>query len=98
MFPRMVIETLKQVNGSRKCFRMVGGVLVELTAADVLPDLESNRERLPLAIAALQEQLERKGQEINAYIAAHDIRVQRATDTPAPAAEPTKSAVLVPQP
>lgn len=76
---------------------MIGGVLVERTVADVLPELESNRERLPKAIQALQEQLTKKGQEINDYIELHDIRVQRAdrpteTATEQPAA---KSNVLV---
>lgn len=94
---RIVIETLKEVEGTRKCFRMIGGVLVERTVADVLPELESNRERLPKAIIALQEQLTKKGQEINDYIETHDIRVQRSDRPPEAAAEEpaAKSNVLV---
>lgn len=45
-----MIETLRGVEGARKCFRMVGGVLVERTVADVLPELELNRDRLPQAL------------------------------------------------
>lgn len=90
---RIVIETLRGVDGSRKCFRMVGGVLVERTVAEVLPELESNREHLPKALQALQEQLVKKGQEINEYIELYDIRMQRA-DRPAPD-PPAKSNVLV---
>lgn len=76
---------------------MIGGVLVERTVADVLPELESNRERLPKAIQALQEQLTKKGQEINDYIETHDIRVQRADRPTDNAAEQpaAKSNVLV---
>lgn len=96
---RIVIETLKGVDGNRKCFRMVGGVLVERTVADVLPELQSNMEQLPRALEALSQQLAQKGQEINDYIEAHDIRVQRADRPPAPAdaqpAQPAKSNVLV---
>ncbi|CAH0399949.1 unnamed protein product [Chilo suppressalis] len=94
---KIVIDTLKGVDGSRKCFRMVGGVLVERTVADVLPELEMNRERLPKAIQALHEQLTRKGKEINEYIECHDIRVQRADRPPADDTpdQPTKSNVLV---
>lgn len=93
---RIVIETLKGVEGSRKCFRMVGGVLVERTVAEILPELESNREQLPKALAALQEQLTKKGQEINEYIECHDIRVQR-NDRSDPAEEQpqAKTNVLV---
>ncbi|XP_053604271.1 prefoldin subunit 2 [Plodia interpunctella] len=93
---KIVIETLKGVEGSRKCFRMVGGVLVERTVAEILPELESNREQLPKALAALQEQLTKKGQEINEYIECHDIRVQR-NDRSDPAEEQpqAKTNVLV---
>ena len=42
----MVIETLKDVAPERKCFRLVGGVLVERTVKDVLPALSNNREQV----------------------------------------------------
>ncbi|NXM23491.1 PFD2 protein, partial [Oxyruncus cristatus] len=35
----LVIETLREVDPTRKCFRMVGGVLVERTVKEVLPAL-----------------------------------------------------------
>ncbi|XP_023935653.2 prefoldin subunit 2 [Bicyclus anynana] len=93
---KIVIETLRGVEAARKCFRMVGGVLVERTVADVLPELEGNRDRLPAALQALNEQLARKGQEINDYIERHDIRVQRGADSEpaAAAAADTKTNVL----
>ncbi|XP_072932981.1 prefoldin subunit 2 [Epargyreus clarus] len=94
---KIVIETLQGVEPGRKCFRMVGGVLVERTVAEVLPELETNRERLPKALQALHEQLSRKGAQINEYIEQHDIRVQRAAAPDAPAAgdAPAKPNVLV---
>ncbi|XP_049872628.1 prefoldin subunit 2 [Pectinophora gossypiella] len=94
---KIVIETLKGVDTSRKCFRMIGGVLVERTVAEVLPELESNRERLPAALEALHKQLSEKGQEINEYIETHDIRVQRGDRAPSEAPEQpaAKSNVLV---
>lgn len=42
----VVIEALKDVDPSRKCFRMIGGVLVERTVGDVLPALENNRTQV----------------------------------------------------
>ncbi|XP_063109619.1 prefoldin subunit 2 isoform X1 [Cavia porcellus] len=41
----LVIDTLKEVDETRKCFRMVGGVLVERTVKEVLPALENNKEQ-----------------------------------------------------
>jgi len=42
----LVIEALKEVDGDRKCFRMVGGVLVERTVKDVLPAMLNNYEQV----------------------------------------------------
>ena len=42
----LVVEALKEVDGSRKCFRLVGGVLVERTVNEVLPALTSNYEQV----------------------------------------------------
>ena len=42
----MVIEALKEVKPERKCFRMVGGVLIERTVKEVLPPLEGNNEQV----------------------------------------------------
>jgi len=43
---RLVIETLKEVDDDRRCFRLVGGVLVERTVKDVLPALVNNKEQV----------------------------------------------------
>ena len=43
-----MIDTLKDVTGDRKCFRLVGGVLVERTVSDVLPALVHNKEQVSL--------------------------------------------------
>jgi chaperonin cofactor prefoldin len=46
VFFRLVVSALKDVDPERKCFRMVGGVLVERTVKDVLPALVNNREQV----------------------------------------------------
>lgn len=46
---RLVIETLREAfatDPKRKAFRLVGGVLVERTVADVLPELEERFEQV----------------------------------------------------
>ena len=42
----MVIENLEDCAPERKCFRLVGGVLVERTVNDVLPALTGNRDQV----------------------------------------------------
>ena len=39
---RLVAEAIKKVEGTRRCYRLVGGVLVERTASEVLPAVENN--------------------------------------------------------
>ena len=43
---RLAIDVLKGVEGERRCFRMVGGVLVERSVKEVLPALEHNNEQV----------------------------------------------------
>lgn len=42
----LVIDTLREVDQGRKCYRMVGGVLVERTVKEVLPALENNKDQV----------------------------------------------------
>ena len=39
---QLVLDAFKTVEPTRKCFRMIGGVLVERTVADIKPSLEEN--------------------------------------------------------
>ena len=39
---RLVIATLKDIPAERRCFRMVGGVLMERTVKEVLPIMQNN--------------------------------------------------------
>lgn len=41
---RLVIDSIKPLDPSRKCFQMIGGVLVERTVGDVLPIVEQTRD------------------------------------------------------
>jgi len=72
----LVIEALKEVDASRKCFRMIGGVLVERTVGTVLPALVSNHEQLIKISDSLTQQLEAKGKDLQEYREKHNIRVR----------------------
>ncbi|CAH1961029.1 unnamed protein product [Acanthoscelides obtectus] len=77
----MVIDTLKNVNEDRRCFRLVGGILTERKVKDVLPALLTNQLKLIELIAKLNEQILKKGQEINEYREKHNINFV-GLDTP----------------
>jgi prefoldin subunit 2 len=72
----LVIEALKEVDGDRKCFRMVGGVLVERTVKEVLPVMTNNYEQLGKVLETLQQQLEAKGRELQEYREKHNIQLR----------------------
>ncbi|KAM4664037.1 prefoldin subunit 2 [Discoglossus pictus] len=71
----LVIDTLKEVDQGRKCYRMVGGVLVERTVKEVLPALEKNKEQINKIIETLSVQLQAKGRELNEFREKHNIRL-----------------------
>lgn len=39
---QLVLDAFKTVEPTRKCFRMIGGILVERTVRDIQPSLEEN--------------------------------------------------------
>ncbi|KAM4690855.1 prefoldin subunit 2 [Rhinophrynus dorsalis] len=99
----LVIDTLKEVDQSRKCYRMVGGVLVERTVKEVLPALENNKEQINKIIDSLSTQLQAKGKELNEFREKHNIRLMGEDDTKHPpkdngdgsGAKPSSAGVLV---
>lgn len=54
----MVIAALQPMDPGRKCFRLIGDVLVERTVGETLPAVEKTRANLDLMIASLQTQLQ----------------------------------------
>ncbi|KDE03816.1 hypothetical protein MVLG_05700 [Microbotryum lychnidis-dioicae p1A1 Lamole] len=59
----LVIETLTEANATtpdRKCFRLVGGILVERTVADVLPALKTQLEQLKGVLGTLLGEYKKK--------------------------------------
>ncbi|XP_075301563.1 prefoldin subunit 2 [Opisthocomus hoazin] len=80
----LVIETLREVDPARRCYRMVGGVLVERTVREVLPALEGNREQLGRLLEALAQQLQAKGRELGEFREQHGIRLLGEEDPRSP--------------
>ncbi|XP_060887282.1 prefoldin subunit 2 [Labrus mixtus] len=71
----LVVDTLKDVDPSRKCFRLVGGVLVERTVKEVLPALENNKEQITKIVESINTQMQSKGRELTEYRERYNIRL-----------------------
>uniref|UniRef100_G3MRN7 Prefoldin subunit 2 n=1 Tax=Amblyomma maculatum TaxID=34609 RepID=G3MRN7_AMBMU len=79
----LVAEALQKVDADRRCYRMVGGVLVERTVKDILPAVERNRENLSKSVDLINDKIVQKGQELNEYREKHNIQI-RVSGPPKP--------------
>ncbi|GAB2213121.1 hypothetical protein Droror1_Dr00021140 [Drosera rotundifolia] len=76
----LVMNAIQPLDPSRRCYRMIGGVLVERTIKEVLPAVQRNKEGLEEVIARLNEALEKKKIEIAEFEAKHKIRIRKSDD------------------
>ncbi|KAK3028180.1 hypothetical protein RJ639_039463 [Escallonia herrerae] len=76
----LVINAIQPLDPSRRCYRMIGGVLVERTIKEVLPAVQRNKEGLEEVIARLNEALEKKKREIAAFEAKYKIRIRKSDE------------------
>lgn len=64
----LVLQAFAKVEGGRRCFRMVGGVLVERTVNEVKPAVEQNKDKIRSAIEQLEAQLKTKLEQRKAFV------------------------------
>ncbi|KAL7008616.1 Cochaperone prefoldin complex subunit [Cystobasidiomycetes sp. EMM_F5] len=77
----LVLETLRQVkeeDPDRKCFRMIGGVLVQRTVKDIMPQLQTNLQGIQNLIDQLSTSYKKREEEFEAFTKRYNITVQRA--------------------
>lgn len=84
----LVADALKDVDQDRTCYRMIGGVLVERTVKEVLPAVLHNKEQLTEFLSHLNQQIEKKGAEINEFKQKYNIQIRK--EIPLSAPEPSK--------
>ncbi|KAG5352423.1 Prefoldin subunit 2 [Termitomyces sp. J132] len=73
----LVLTTLNDAleeEPDRKCFRLIGGVLVERTVKDVVPTLVTTRDGIRRAVTNLTEQYKSKEQDLDAFKQEYNIR------------------------
>ncbi|CAM6114061.1 unnamed protein product [Calypogeia fissa] len=73
----LVIGAIQPLDPTRKCFRMIGGVLVERTVAEVVPAVTRNRDGLQEVVTRLNEALEKKKTELAEFEAKYKIKIRR---------------------
>ncbi|KAH9833713.1 Prefoldin beta-like protein [Rhodofomes roseus] len=73
----LVLSTLDEAlaeGPDRKCFRLVGGVLVERTVQDVVPALQTNKDGILKVVSSLAEQYKSKEEELESFKREYNIR------------------------
>ncbi|KAK1437030.1 hypothetical protein QVD17_02815 [Tagetes erecta] len=73
----LVINAIQPLDPARRCYRMIGGVLVERTIKEVLPAVQQNKEGIEVVIARLNEALERKKKELTDFESKYKIRIRK---------------------
>merc|ERR1711959_366576 len=72
----MCIKTMTPFDADRKCWRLVGGVLVERTVGEVLPAIKANVENIDQLIASIDKKHDEKEEEILAFMKKYNIVVK----------------------
>ena len=72
----LVIDALKPLDPGRKCFRMVGDVVVERTIAEVFPAVVKNRDAIIETMNKMGEALAAKQKYADEFAAKHKVRAQ----------------------
>eukprot|EP01063_Lacrimia_lanifica_P005145 TRINITY_DN12960_c0_g1_i1.p2 TRINITY_DN12960_c0_g1~~TRINITY_DN12960_c0_g1_i1.p2 ORF type:complete len:143 (+),score=92.74 TRINITY_DN12960_c0_g1_i1:88-516(+) len=86
----LVHTALEPLEEDRKCFRLIGGVLVERSAKEVKPALKGNIEQIEKVIATLTNNANAKQKEIQDFIEKHRIAGSQAQKVDAPKVEEKK--------
>ena len=72
----LVIDAIKDLDPKRKCFRLIGGVLVERTVEEVLPAVQKNTDGLSAVIEKLTQQRDDKVDRVEYLQKKYKIRVR----------------------
>ena len=64
----LVLETLEKLDSKRKCWRSIGGVLVERTVGEIIPALKRrNDDELTVKLKSMEEKMNIKQKEVFEY-------------------------------
>ncbi|KAL0019009.1 hypothetical protein WJX79_008847 [Trebouxia sp. C0005] len=86
-----VIKALTPLDSNIKCFRLIGGVLVERTVAEVLPAVKGNGEQIRMIATSLEKQTRAKEKELVEFQEKYKIRMKGEGDEDAAASKKASS-------
>ncbi|KAK9382490.1 Prefoldin subunit-domain-containing protein [Kockiozyma suomiensis] len=72
---KLVLDTLKPLPVDRKCFRMIGGVLVERTVGEVIPALETNAGGVEAVLKQLVEEYRKTEEDMRNWQKKNKVQV-----------------------
>ena len=75
-----VVMNIGALEGSRAAYRLVGGVLIQQTVAEVLPKVQANQENLTVTIQTLRNALGQKNAQAAAWKEKYGIRTQQEAE------------------
>ncbi|KAJ4462314.1 putative prefoldin subunit 2 [Paratrimastix pyriformis] len=90
----LVVDTIEPLDPSRRCYRMIGDVLVERTVGETIPAVKSNRDGIAQLIKNLNEQLAQRQRIMNEFQTKYKIRISNQSDRAAPAQAQKSTGVL----
>jgi prefoldin subunit 2 len=88
----LVLDTLKPLEPTRKCHRLVGGALVERTVATVTPEVQQALAQIDSVLKNYNEQLVKKDRELEAFAAQYKISTKKGAGLPVNAAGAAEAA------
>lgn len=74
----LVIESISKLEDTRKCWRLINGVLIEKTKLDVIPEMRTQINNLNAVVKQITDTLVSVKQEIKNLEAAYDHIMKQA--------------------
>ena len=74
-----VVKTLEPLPADRRAFRLIGGVLVEKTVGEVLPDVKQQQEQLNQLILRLTDTITEKEKDLKKMQKEFDLQKREMT-------------------
>eukprot|EP00161_Ancyromonas_sigmoides_P021957 TRINITY_DN65_c0_g1_i1.p1 TRINITY_DN65_c0_g1~~TRINITY_DN65_c0_g1_i1.p1 ORF type:complete len:173 (-),score=42.02 TRINITY_DN65_c0_g1_i1:196-714(-) len=71
-----VLENIEKLPGDRKCFRLIGGVLVERTVAEVVPAVRDNKGNIEKALVQLRKNHEEMAGHLRDFVKKYNIKTR----------------------
>jgi prefoldin subunit 2 len=76
----LVLDVLRPLEPTRKCYRMVGGVLVERTASEIIPALTNTIDGMTEILKRMNDALKAKAKEQSDHVAKYNLKIKGSQD------------------